>query len=178
MGNFWVFGYGSLMWRPGFPHLGSVPALLHGVHRALCIYSHVHRGTPDAPGLVLGLDRGGACHGLAFHVEEHHRSEVLAYLREREQTTMVYRETWRKARLLTGNQKIVEVLCYVADRSHHQYAGPLTVSDQMGLIAGSKGQSGPNEEYVLKTAAHLDEMGIRDPRLEALAAAIRGIGPG
>jgi len=172
MGDFWVFGYGSLMWRPGFPHVKAVPALLHGVHRALCIYSHVHRGTPDDPGLVLGLDRGGACHGLAFHVEARHRDQVIAYLRQREQTTLVYKESWRKARLLVPSRDRTEALCYVADQSHHQYAGRLSLGDQVKFITGSRGQSGPNEEYVLKTVAHLKEMGIRDTGLEALAAAL------
>ncbi|MBZ0216754.1 MAG: gamma-glutamylcyclotransferase [Fimbriimonadaceae bacterium] len=170
MGDFWVFGYGSLMWRPGFPHIETVPALLHGVHRALCVYSHVHRGRPDNPGLVLGLDRGGACHGLAFRVEGKHRDGVLSYLREREQTTAVYLETWRKVRLLRENRPVIDALCYVADRKHHQYAGRLSIAEQVAFVTGSVGQSGPNEEYVLRTVAHLTEMGIRDAGLEELAA--------
>ena len=172
MSDFWIFGYGSLMWRPGFPHVETTPALMHGVHRALCIYSHVHRGTPDAPGLVLGLDRGGACHGMAYLAEGANRENVLAYLREREQPTMVYAETWRRARLLNDNNNLVDALCYVADRSHHQYAGRLSITDQISFVTGSKGVSGPNEEYVLKTSAHLQEMGIQDTGLAALAAAL------
>src|SRR5256714_13019057 len=94
-GDLWVFGYGSLMWRPGFEFLERIPARLIGEHRALCVYSFVHRGTPEKPGLVLGLDRGGACRGVAFRVAEKKRADVVAYLRAREQVTSVYREVMR-----------------------------------------------------------------------------------
>src|SRR5687767_8101396 len=89
--DLWVFGYGSLIWRPGFDFIERAPARLIGAHRALCVLSHVHRGTPERPGLVLGLDRGGACRGVAFRVAGAHRAETIAYLRSREQVTMVYR---------------------------------------------------------------------------------------
>src|SRR5436305_15171687 len=90
-GDLWVFGYGSLMWRPGFEFVERVPARLIGEHRALCVYSFVHRGTPEKPGLVLGLDRGGACRGVAFRVAAEHRASSVGYLREREQVTSVCR---------------------------------------------------------------------------------------
>src|ERR1700750_1382885 len=101
-GDLWVFGYGSLMWRPGFEFIEQVPARLIGEHRALCVYSFVHRGTPEKPGLVLGLDRGGACRGIAFRVAEENRSSTVEYLRAREQTTNVYREVTRSVWL--GNE--------------------------------------------------------------------------
>ena len=94
-GDLWVFGYGSLMWRPGFEFIEQVPARLIGEHRALCVYSFVHRGTPEKPGLVLGLDRGGACRGIAFRVAAKHAPHTVAYLRAREQVTTVYREVMR-----------------------------------------------------------------------------------
>ena len=93
--GFWVFGYGSLMWRPGFEFVERRKAIMYGVHRRLCIYSHVHRGTPEQPGLVLGLDKGGSCLGIGYRVEADKRQDTIAYLREREQVTMIYKECWR-----------------------------------------------------------------------------------
>src|SRR6201996_8634432 len=98
-GDLWVFGYGSLMWRPGFAFLERVPARLIGMHRALCVYSFVHRGTPERPGLVLGLDRGGMCRGIAYRVAAAGRTADGAFVRAREQVTAVYRETMRRIEL-------------------------------------------------------------------------------
>src|SRR5437899_11014724 len=94
-GDLWVFGYGSLMWQPGFEFIERVPARLIGEHRALCVYSFVHRGTPEKPGLVLALDRRGACRGIAFRVAEKHRASTIAHLRERQPATYVYRDVTR-----------------------------------------------------------------------------------
>ncbi|MGA7266224.1 MAG: gamma-glutamylcyclotransferase, partial [Aestuariivirga sp.] len=124
MPEFWVFGYGSLMWKPGFAFLDSEPALLRGLHRRLCVLSHVHRGTPERPGLVLGLDRGGSCHGMAFRIGPEHRAATLDYLRAREQVTMVYLEQVKPITLI-GSGRRVEAVTYVVDRSHRQYAGRL-----------------------------------------------------
>ena len=126
-GDLWVFGYGSLMWRPGFPFLERRHAHLHGYHRALCVYSHVHRGTPERPGLVLGLDRGGRCHGVAFRVAPEEAAETVQYLREREQVTAVYVERRLPVRLAGG--ETVAALAYVVDRGHPQYAGRLPQED-------------------------------------------------
>ena len=166
----WVFGYGSLMWRPGFAHEQAVVADLNGLHRSLCVYSHVHRGTPDAPGLVMGLDRGGRCRGMAFRVSEGDWPETLAYLRAREQVTMVYAERFCQLRLENGEQ--VRALTYVVDRKHPQYAGRLPVETQVHHVRQGHGQSGPNAEYVLNTLAHMEELGVRDKFLEAVAAAL------
>jgi cation transport protein ChaC len=108
--DLWVFGYGSLIWRPGFDHLERQPARLIGAHRALCVFSHVHRGTPERPGLVLGLDFGGACRGVAYRVVAKQRAETIAYLRAREQATSVYRETMRSVTLLTKPERRVSAL--------------------------------------------------------------------
>src|ERR1700704_153642 len=110
--DLWVFAYGSLMWRPDFPFVERVEATLIGAHRALCVYSFVHRGTPERPGLVLGLDRGGACRGIAFRVTAKKRADTVAYLRSREQVTMVYREFVRQVRLKTAPERAVGALCY------------------------------------------------------------------
>src|SRR4051794_16865913 len=123
MDDLWVFGYGSLMWRPGFDFIDRVEARLTGAHRALCVYSFDHRGTPERPGLVLGLDHGGACRGIAYRVAAAKRAGTIAYLREREQVTNVYRECVRRIVLRSDPQHSIEALCYVVNRSHPQYAG-------------------------------------------------------
>src|SRR2546429_7109032 len=119
-GDLWVFGYGSLMWRPGFEFIERAPARLIGEHRALCVYSFVHGGTPEKPGLVLGLDRGGACRGIAYRVDRSLRADTVAYLRAREQVTMVYREAWRDVVVDSdgggGPGRRVRALVYVVDR--------------------------------------------------------------
>jgi cation transport protein ChaC len=168
MQQFWVFGYGSLMWRPGFDFRESEPALIHGFHRSLCVYSFVHRGTPERPGLVLGLDRGGSCHGMAFRVPEKKWHATLAYLRAREQVTSVYLEAMRPIRLLNSGRK-VEAVAYVVDRNHRQYAGKLDTGRLLALVNQGRGQSGKCTDYVWSTLAHLREMAIRDSHLEVLA---------
>ncbi len=173
MGDFWVFGYGSLMWRPGFDFSESAPARLAGSHRALCVHSYHHRGTPARPGLVLGLAAGGACRGLAFKVSGKNRDEVIGYLRAREQVTMVYLEKWRRVKLLRGAGADVPALCYVADPSHRQYAGRMELAEQVRCIHGNSGKSGKNVEYVYQTVQRLRELGIHDRRLEDLAARLK-----
>jgi cation transport protein ChaC len=168
--DLWVFGYGSLMWRPDFDYLERRPARLLGAHRALCVFSHVHRGTPEKPGLVLGLDHGGSCRGIAFRVEAQKREATIAYLREREQATRVYRETTRPVALPDEPEADVRALCYLVDRSHAQYAGALTRERQLELVRQGHGRSGINRDYVLATVKELETLGIRDATLEWLAA--------
>lgn len=170
MGDFWVFGYGSLIWRPGFAHVETRRARLHGFRRSLCVYSWVHRGTPERPGLVLGLDRGGSCIGLAFRVPGELRDEVLAYLRERELVTNVYLERTLPVRLDGG--ETVSAVCYIVDRNHRQYAGSLHAADAATVVNGAVGQSGVNEDYVRSTLTHLHALGIRDHWLEEVAERI------
>jgi glutathione-specific gamma-glutamylcyclotransferase len=169
-GDLWVFGYGSLIWRPGFEFIEQVPARLIGEHRALCIYSFVHRGTPEKPGLVLGLDRGGACRGVAFRVAEKHRAATVAYLREREQVTTVYREVMRSVWLENEARQRVSALTYVVDRSHVQYAGRLSLAEQLRHVRQGHGRSGINRDYVLSTVAAIEAAGFRDSQLHQLAA--------
>ncbi len=176
MSDFWVFGYGSLMWRPGFDHVAVAPARLGGVHRALCIYSWVHRGTPAHPGLVLGLDRGGSCRGVAYRVAGEKREPVMAYLRARELVTDVYKEVWRPVALLDGSGRKVEAVAYVADRAHEQYAGRLPRERLLEIVATAEGQSGRNDEYIVNTARHLRAAGIQDEVLDWLAAELGGEG--
>lgn len=162
----WVFAYGSLIWKPGFDFIDAQPALLRGAHRRLCIYSHEHRGTPEQPGLVFGLVRGGACRGIAYEVAEENWAEVWDYLQEREQVTRVYHEIWWQVQL--GNGTKTKALSFVVDQKHDQYAGPLDVAAQLKFVRHAQGHMGPNTEYVLNTARHLKELGIRDGLLEAL----------
>jgi cation transport protein ChaC len=171
MGDFWVFGYGSLMWRPGFAHVETARARLHGFRRSLCVYSWVHRGTEERPGLVLGLDRGGSCIGLAFRVPNELRDEVVAYLRERELVTSVYLERLLPIRLESGDS--VMALCYVVDRAHQQYAGRLSVEEAANIVTGGVGQSGRNEDYLFNTLDHLKALGIRDHWLQGVADRVR-----
>jgi glutathione-specific gamma-glutamylcyclotransferase len=166
----WVFGYGSLMWQPGFPFVERRHAHLYGYHRSLCIFSHVHRGTPENPGLVLGLDRGGRCHGVAFLVANEEIDATVRYLREREQATAVYLERRLSARLDDG--RAVAVLAYIADRRHPQYAGRLPFDEVLMLVRQGKGISGRNPDYVRSTYEHLLGMGVIDPLLQRITKSL------
>lgn len=172
--EFWVFGYGSLIWRPGFDFVERVPAKVTGLHRGLCVYSFVHRGTPEKPGLVLGLDRGGACRGIAFRIAPALRDQTVAYLREREQATSVYLETYRRVELISDTPRYVRALMFCVDRSHVQYAGRLTLEQQLHLVRQGHGRSGPNREYVLSTVEALEALGFRDHDLHLLAQSLKG----
>lgn len=172
--DLWVFAYGSLMWRPGFAYVERVPARLVGAHRALCVYSVRHRGTPEKPGLVLGLDHGGMCKGIAFRVAGPARRETIAYLREREQMNNVYRECMRPVWLEADPRRRVSALCYVVDRSHQQYAGRLNLAEQLHLVRQGHGQSGPNRDYVLETVRELKALGCRETDLHLLAERLHG----
>jgi cation transport protein ChaC len=166
----WVFGYGSLIWRPDFAFIRSERALLRGAHRSLSLYSHIYRGTPEVPGLVFGLTRGGSCGGMAFGVDDAVWPATLAYLRERELVTDAYREVVRPVRLATG--QVVPAVCYVVNEAHEQYAGRLSLEEQVRIVRRGIGVSGSNVDYVLNTAEHLKRLGIRDRALEMLAEAL------
>ena len=165
--DLWVFGYGSLMWRPGFDFEERTLATIRGYRRALCVYSHVHRGTPERPGLVLGLDRGGSCKGVAFRVAADRAEAVIAYLRAREQVTMVYREIQARTSLADGRE--VRALSYAVDRTHPQYAGALDLPTLEQFVLQGVGVSGSNPDYVRNTYQHMRELGIADPVLATLA---------
>lgn len=173
--DLWVFGYGSLIWRPGFDFEERTLAVVRGYRRALCVYSHVHRGTPERPGLVLGLDRGGSCKGVAFRVAAARAEETIAYLRAREQVTMVYREITLGATLADGRS--IKALSYAVDRSHLQYAGALDLPEVERLVRQGVGVSGPNPEYVRNTYAHMREIGIVDASLAALVRRFERVPP-
>jgi cation transport protein ChaC len=166
----WVFAYGSLLWNPGFAFQESQRATLRGYHRSLCIFSHVHRGTADRPGLVFGLDRGGACVGLAYRVSGRDWPSVIDYLRDREQVTAIYREAEASIRLQDGRS--VQAVSFVVDRNHAQYAGKLELATVERLVRQGVGISGDNVAYVLNTHAHLIQLGITDAPLASLSRAL------
>lgn len=172
--DIWVFAYGSLMWRPGFDFVERVPARLIGAHRALCVYSHVHRGTPEKPGLVLGLDHGGSCRGVAFRVAAAAREATVAYLREREQATSVYVEALRSVWLDGSPERRVGALCYLIDRSHAQYAGRLSLEQQLHFVRQGHGRSGRNPDYVIETVKALEALGCYDRDLQLLTERLKG----
>lgn len=168
----WVFGYGSLIWRPGFSFIRQSEALLRGVHRRLCVYSQRHRGTAAQPGLVFGLMPGGSCRGMGFEVSEADWVAAHEYLSEREMDNGVYREVTRPLQLADGT--IVSALAFLVDTRHVQYAGKLAIAEQVRLVRAGIGESGPDTEYVLETARKLGELGIRDRYLDELVAALGG----
>ena len=172
--DLWVFGYGSLMWRPGFEFIEQVPARLIGEHRALCVYSFDHRGTPEKPGLVLGLDRGGMCRGIAFRVAASKREGTIAYLRGREQVTSVYLETMRRIELEDEARRQMRALTYIVDRGHVQYAGRLSVEQSVHYVRQGHGRSGNNRDYVVETVRALEALGYRESDLHLIAARLKG----
>lgn len=172
--GFWVFGYGSLMWQPGFDFVEALTARAHGYHRALCIYSIRYRGSPTRPGLVFGLDRGGSCRGRAYRVAAENASEVIAYLDDREMLNKVYEPKYLNVRLDDG--RTVSAYGFVARREHRQYAGKLPVARAAELICQGRGPRGSGLEYVANTVRHLDENGIHDDFLHRVLAAAQGRG--
>lgn len=165
----WIFAYGSLMWRPGFAHDEVLDARLHGYHRGLCVYSWVHRGTRDRPGVVLGLDRGGSCRGRAFRITSARETEVLAYLDSRELVTNVYQ---RRRLAISTPHGPLSAWGYVVRRDHPQYAGKLDSVRLLELVRSGIGQSGRCADYLASTVAHLEGMGIVDGPLHALVQAL------
>lgn len=163
--DFWVFGYGSLMWRPGFAYRGVRRAVLGGYHRSFCVYSHHYRGTPAAPGLVLGLDPGGSCEGLAFRVAADEAADVKAYLDERELVSYAYRPLTLPVTTAEG-----EVMAYtfVADPGHRLYAGKLGLEEAAQTIMRAQGVAGLNREYLINTVRSLERHGFVEPELHAL----------
>lgn len=168
----WIFGYGSLIWDPGFTPAEAVPARLDGWHRSFCMYSIHFRGTPAAPGLVLALDAaaGAHCLGLALRVAAAEAEQVLAEIRARELISDAYLERALPVTLSDGRQ--VTAITYVIDRAGPQYC-TLDPEAQAQTIARAHGARGPNREYLFNTAAHLASLGLADPDLEALAARVR-----
>ncbi len=163
--GFWVFAYGSLLWKPGFEPAETVLATLSGFRRSFCMSSIVYRGTPEAPGLVLALDavERATCTGLCYRVGADSASAVLDYIRKRELVSAAYQECWHPVQLSDGRSE--RAVCYVMDREHDQYNGALSLQDQARIIARAHGSAGPNRDYLINTVAALRSLGLSDPDL-------------
>lgn len=174
-GDLWVFGYGSLLWHPGFAHVETVLASLPDYRRSFCMRSIHHRGTAADPGLVLALDArtSARCDGMAFRVAPGLHDETMRYLRERELISSAYLEKRLAVDLADGRR--VRAVCYVVDPDHAQYCGGLPLADQARIIAHARGDRGPNSEYLFNTADHLAGLGIADEELSGLARDVRAI---
>jgi glutathione-specific gamma-glutamylcyclotransferase len=167
-GDLWIFGYGSLMWAPGFRASERAVALLHGYHRALCILSHRHRGTPEIPGLVMGLCRGGSCWGMAFRVPQARRRGVLVGLWHREMRNRVYAP---RLLIVRAGARQLRALAFVANPGHPQFAGELDLHSRARLVAQGIGERGRCLDYIRNTVAHMSALGVRDPHLEGVLRA-------
>ena len=166
--DLWIFAYGSLMWRPDFPVMEAAHARLTGYHRCFCIYSTHHRGSSQRPGLVLGLDRGQVCDGIAYRVADAQVKSIIDDLRKRELVNGVYREAFVPVELAGEARREVQALAYIVERAHPSYVAGLSLAEQARLVRGAKGMSGTNLDYLANTLRHLGELGIRERSLERL----------
>ena len=169
----WLFAYGSLMWSPDFGYLDAVPARLSGYHRHFCLYSYIYRGSREAPGLVLGLDRGGSCWGIAYRIAADNAEAVLQQVDRREIQHAVYHRRRLAVRLGMGEggRRLV-AHAYVVNRDSPQYAGRLSQKRVIELVCQGEGERGRCLDYLHNTVAHLNELGLPDPNLAALLKAV------
>ena len=175
-GDLWVFGYGSLMWSPGFRHAEQRAGLVRGYHRALCILSNRYRGTPEKPGLVMGLCRGGSCWGMAFRVPAARVRRVLRALWKREMLNKVYVPTL--VPVTVGPRRRIRALAFVADTSHRQFVRELNLHGRARLVAQGIGQRGRCVDYIRNTLEHMLELGVNDPHLARVLDAAVGLSSG
>ncbi|RTZ39183.1 gamma-glutamylcyclotransferase [Candidimonas sp. SYP-B2681] len=166
----WVYGYGSLIWRPEFDFAEQRPALLHGYHRALCLWSRVNRGTPDQPGLVFGLDIGGSCRGMAYRISASDVPTTMEALWRREMPSGAYIPRWLTCRTQHG---VISALAFTMNRNTDAYVRDLPTEQLISIVCNAHGTYGPCIEYVLETAQALTESNIQDKRLQALVRELR-----
>jgi cation transport protein ChaC len=162
----WVFGYGSLIWKPEFEFEEREPARIHGYHRRLCLRSVLYRGTHECPGIVAGLDRGGSCLGMAYRIGAAQVAPVFGQLWEREMFLGSYRPTWMRAWLRNGAH--AQALAFVVRRDAFNYGGRLSEDEVVEILGRACGIRGTSLDYVQRTVAALHEAGLRDPNLERL----------
>lgn len=170
--GWWVFAYGSLLWNPLFPFAEARPALLRGLHRRFCLYSMASRGTPDALGLVLGLEPGGACTGVVYRLPAPVALDELHLLWRREMVVGSYRPKW--VGVQAGERRLV-ALTFTVRHDHPQYTGRLARDDEARIIASAAGAFGSSLDYLERTRVALVTHGIVDPYLEAIAARVAAL---
>lgn len=170
--GWWVFAYGSLLWNPLFPFADAKPAVLGGLHRQFCLWSLGSRGTVDVPGLVLGLDRGGSCRGVAYRLPARCARVELALLWRREMVVGSYKPRWLQVQQLHPAGHSLTALAFVVDRAHPQYAGRLAMARQAKVLATAQGVFGSSADYLERARIALVTHGVVDPYLERLAVAV------
>jgi len=164
--DWWVFAYGSLLWNPLFPFDDAQPGRLAGRHRRFCLWSLASRGTSTQPGLVLGLDQGGCCHGVVYRLPAKCARDELTLLWRREMVLGAYRPLWVSVRC---HGKPLIALAFVVDRAHRQYTGKLTLGEEANVLASAAGALGSSADYLERARIALVTHGIVDPYLEKLA---------
>jgi len=169
-GRVWVFGFGSLIWNPAFHFAERRTALVHGFHRQFCLWAKAGRGSPERPGLMLAIERGGSCHGVAYRIDRRHLKTELDVVWRREMLTGAYRPVWVTARTPDG---IEHAIAFAANRGHERYVRGLDAGETARLLATGQGPLGSCCDYLFDTVAHLRQLGIRDRRLEALECRVR-----
>lgn len=168
--DLWVFGYGSLIWRPEFDYLEARPGTVQGYHRALCMWSRVNRGTPEHPGLVFSMDHGGQCDGRAYRIAARRIPDTMRALWRREMPSGAYIPRWLPCETPGGS---LSALAFTMDRKDPSYVPGLSIEQILHIVRTSHGRYGPCSEYVLQTAQALEAAGILDPQLATIARALR-----
>lgn len=171
----WIFGYGSLIWNPAFHHRDSTVGTVYGYHRKFCLWTQMGRGTPECPGLTLGLERGGSLTGVAFHVDEKEAEEEIAIVWRREMVTGAYEPRWVNVHTERG---VVRAITFTINESHVRYSGKISEEQVAQAIAQARGELGPCSDYLYATVEHLEELGIDDRAMTALRDRVRELQAG
>jgi cation transport protein ChaC len=166
----WIFGYGSLMWNPAFHYIERRRGMIHGWHRSFCLWTPMGRGTPDNPGLVLGLDRGGCCNGIAYRIAASDRKTELPVLWRREMVADGYHARWVTVNGEAGEERAIT---WVINPKGERYAGKLPMEALAKTLATAAGRLGSCRDYLENTVEHLDELGIGERPLHAIRDKVR-----